>query len=1146
MTMTAARARGALAGLVTLCAGLGLVPVTSLRVAPSAALTIMEVVQARATDAEPAPAGPLISLPFNELTGTIAGDVSGNGNTGTLLNGPVWTTGKSGGALSFDGTDDTLYVANPLSLNVATTSVTVSAWAYRSVDQPGMVSVLSRQVGTSYYEHFYLGFEDGKYRWFVNTTSGYSDLTLGGVAPLGQWVHLVGTYDGADVKLYVNGVLQFSTPHSGTLSGDITGLTIGASHNDAAHLPTDAFSGKVDEVNIYANALTGQEVLQLYQATGGTVTVPPPAPPPAPAPPATGGPIVHLAVDEGTGVSAADSSGNGNNGTLLNGPTWTTGKSGGALNFDGSNDTLVIGNSSTVNAAIASVTVAAWVYRNANQAGYRAVVSRELNSTYYEHYYLGFEDGQYRWFVNTTSGYSNLALGGAAPVGQWVHLVGTYDGATVSLYANGVLEFSTPHSGTFATDTTGITIGASYNDASHVPSEGLNGKVDEVNIYAYALTAQQVQQLYQATSGGAPAATTGPIVHLAVDEGTGASAADSSGNGNNGALQNGPTWTAGKSGGALNFDGNNDTLYVANSSTLNAPTTSLTVAAWVYRNVNQTGYASVVSRELNSTYSEHYYLGFSNGQYRWFVNTTSGYSDLTLGGTAAVGQWVHLVGTYDGATVSLYANGVLQFSTPHSGTLASDTTGITIGASHNDGSHVPSEGFNGKVDEVSIYASALTAQQVQQLYQATGGSSGSGTSFAFNLSTGGAKTVTRGSSVTNTITSTLASGTTQSVTYAVSGLPGGATSSVTPGSCSPDCSATVTIQTTGSTPLATSTVTVTGTSGSVVRTATFGLTVTATAAAGPIVHLAIDEGTGVSTADSSVNGNNGALLNGPTWTARNSGGALNFDGSNDTLYVANSSTLNAPTTSLTVAAWVYRNVNQAGYVSVVSRELNSTFQEHYYLGFEGGQYRWFVNTTSGYSNLALGGAAPVGQWVHLVGTYDGTTVNLYANGVLQFSTSHSGTLASDTTGITIGASHNDGSHVPSEGFNGKVDEVNIYAYALTAQQVQQLYESTAGSGVPQPDPASSGQPIAIAFSPSPDHDSAVSAYVVALHLEGQLEIVTPLALLNVGKPAVVSGAIQVDISTMMSALPSGSYYAIVTAIGPGGVSAGASSPVFTK
>ena len=413
---------------------------------------------------------------------------------------------------------------------------------------------------------------------------------------------------------------------------------------------------------------------------------------------AAGGPILSLPMNEGTGTTTADASGNGSNGVLQNGSTWTTGKFGTGVKFDGSNDVVYVSSPTALNTVKTGVTVSAWVYRNANQSGDVSVVSREVGKTWYEHYYLGFKDGKSQWYVNTSSGYSNMGLGATAPVGQWTHVVGTYDGSTVRFYVNGVQQYSTPHSGTFATDTTGLTIGANHNGANHAAEEAFNGNIDEVNVYAYALSAQEVTQLYQATSSGAPsspsapASGTTPVVKYALDEGTGTTAADSSGNGYNAVLQNGPTWVSGTSGTALNFDGRDDTLFLSNSTGLNTVSTSITVMAWVYRNANQSGDIAVLARQVGSTYYEHYLLGFKDGKYLWFVNTTSGYSDMTLGAAAPTGQWVHVAGTYDGSTVRFYVNGVQQFSSPHSGTFATDTTGLTIGAAHNDGTRTADRG----------------------------------------------------------------------------------------------------------------------------------------------------------------------------------------------------------------------------------------------------------------------------------------------------------------------------------------------------------------------------------------------------------------------------------------------------------------------
>ena len=98
-------------------------------------------------------------------------------------------------------------------------------------------------------------------------------------------------------------------------------------------------------------------------------------------------------------------------------------------------------------------------------------------------------------------------------------------------------------------------------------------------------------------------------------------------------------------------------------------------------------------------------------------------------------------------------------------------------------------------------------------------------SFDFSLSNGGNKAVNIGSSVTNLITATLVSGTTQSVGFSASGLPAGATAGFNPGLCNPTCTSTITINTVSTTPSGAYTIIVTGTAGSVVRTTTFTLTV---------------------------------------------------------------------------------------------------------------------------------------------------------------------------------------------------------------------------------------------------------------------------------------------------------------------------------
>ena len=1075
MMLTAGRARRARAALVGLCVSAAL---------PLAILAGGTSLHAKAAGAEAPSAVAVISLPLNEGSGTVASDASGNGNTGTLQNGPAWTAGKSGSALSFDGVNDTVYIANSTSLNAVSSGVTVAAWVYRSSTQAGGVSVVSREFGNTYYEHYYLGFEDGKYRWFVNTTSGYSDYLIGGPSPQGQWIHMVGTYDGTDVKLYVNGVLQFSTPHSGTFSTDFTGLTIGASHNDGSHAPIEAFNGKVDEVNIFAQALTAQEVLQVYQATGGTVDAPPSVTLTAPSAGASLQRTFTAAASASDDVAVA--------GVQFNVDGVPAGAEDTTAPYSASIDTTLYAEGQHTLTALARDSSGNLTSSAAVSVVFDNVALMPLGDSYTYGYVSSSspnnDDGGYRrylWEKLRANGITNVNFVGSqvtgiagmdrdheghngwridevdAQIAGWlsasqpdvilimlgnndliqgatpavalsrmgplldkIHglrpsarlivsnlpgtrpnsdfpmltpaVIGEYDSGVAALVSNragqgwnisfvdlwaavsrasGSSDFSadgmhlslsgyskfadlwyaalypgpvdstppgTPTglsattispsqinlSWTAANDNVGVTGYQVYRNGAPVGSTAAttyqSAGLLSSTTYTYTVTAFDAANNQSAPSLGATAATQaapagGPFVRLLLDEGAGMNTADASGKANNAALQNGAAWTSGKNGAAVGFDGLDDVLYIGNSASLNSVSTSVTIAAWVYRAANQAGGVSVVSRELNTTYYEHYYLGFEDGNYRWFVNTSSGYSDTSLGSAAPLGQWIHVAGTYDGASVKLYVNGALQFTTSHTGTFSSDTTGITIGASHNDASHQAIEGFNGAIDEVTLYNRALSAQEVQQLYQGTTGSpdttlpdvsisapaagatvsgaavavsatasdnagvarvqfqldgvnlgaavtsapysmtwnttgTGNGShtltaiavdtsnntrtstpvgvtvanaAFDFSVSTGGAKSVARGSSVTNAITATLISGGTQAVTYSATGLPAGASYTVTPASCSPACTATLNLQTIASTPLGTTTITVTGTAGAAVRSTTFALTVTA-------------------------------------------------------------------------------------------------------------------------------------------------------------------------------------------------------------------------------------------------------------------------------------------------------------------------------
>lgn len=195
---------------------------------------------------------------LDEGSGGTTSDASGQGVTGTLVNGPVWTPGRSGNALQFDGVDDRVNLGNPTHLRL-TGAMTLSAWVW--VDAFTNGRIINKQ-GNSGSRGWSLNVESGGYASFQVATSSTSMVLVNGTSlPTNQWVHLAGTYEpGVALRLYVNGALNASLT-SGVPASQYDSplnVTIG-SRPDGSNL----FDGKIDEVRIYNRPLTAAEVGQL-------------------------------------------------------------------------------------------------------------------------------------------------------------------------------------------------------------------------------------------------------------------------------------------------------------------------------------------------------------------------------------------------------------------------------------------------------------------------------------------------------------------------------------------------------------------------------------------------------------------------------------------------------------------------------------------------------------------------------------------------------------------------------------------------------------------------------------------------------------------------------------------------------------------
>lgn len=207
------------------------------------------------------------------------------------------------------------------------------------------------------------------------------------------------------------------------------------------------------------------------------------------------------------------------------------------------------------------------------------------------------------------------------------------------------------------------------------------------------------------------------------DETNGTVAYDSSGNGNDGNLTNGPTWTTGKIGGALHLDGVDDYVKVMHSDELNL-VNSFSIALWVkiLRKVASGDYTSdqnLISKRLNLVnYSEAYALKIfgpdrPNAGRAEFGTNASTFSPPWHAGSSIfdTNGWYHLTVTIDNQSVKIYINSSTDSESSYTGQLSINEQPIFIGIKAD-----MTRAVKGLIDDIRIYDRALSAEEVQALY----------------------------------------------------------------------------------------------------------------------------------------------------------------------------------------------------------------------------------------------------------------------------------------------------------------------------------------------------------------------------------------------------------------------------------------------
>jgi len=610
-------------------------------------------------------------------------DSSGNGNTGTAGGNATFSTSSTIGPYcgTFDGTGDYVDCGTNSAFETGASGTFTYEAIINSSNYATTQTILSKSHPCSNYGHFAIQVQNNRVylRFYSNLEANeyalYSDVILTN----GQTYHIawVKTWSQTGAKLYVNGVSQ-------TVNGDTSarGTTYGGLHlfigaEDGNHggscestpFPYECFNGLIDDVRIYDYARTQEQIYNDYKNTHGT---------------------------------------------MVGNTKFVDGKIGKALEFDGSSDYVLIDVDDWIRDC-EYITITGWYYHNADTGaapwGIMTDSGGGAGDGFWWHikypgdiFYLRTEDS------GGESGYTGTPF---VSTGNWYHIATVIGTDTFDVYKDGGLYYSwTPSNGFSWSDMNSdhayFLIGRSYYDSS----TAVNGKLDDVKLYNYARTVAQIKQDYAISASRHGAKRTGvkdpwggalPVGHWKLDENTGVLARDASENSNAGTLGGDgagtdvPTWTQGKLGPGLEFDGDND--YVGIGGLSSAPSTAVTLAAWIKPDT-VSGVHEII--DSNGGWCSMFQSGTAI-----HMQTGSTPISSTKGSAITAGNWHFVACTYDGSYIRNYVDGIEVGNT-----VASD------GSIQGNNWNISRSGntFSGIIDDVRVYNYAFTQAQVSWLY----------------------------------------------------------------------------------------------------------------------------------------------------------------------------------------------------------------------------------------------------------------------------------------------------------------------------------------------------------------------------------------------------------------------------------------------
>jgi len=557
------------------------------------------------------------------------------------------------------------------------------------------------------------------------------------------------------------------------------------------------------------------------------------------------------------------------------------------------------------------------------------------------------------------------------------------------------------------------------------------------------------------------------------DERTGSTVYDESAQGNNGTAN--ATWSStGKSGSAITGFNTTNFIQLPNSTSLDI-LGSLTVEAWV----NGTAWSDqniIVSRGGGGVSNTQYLLSVQSGGVVFYSSNGTHLFSAT-GGAVNANTWNHLVGVLDNKTLKVYINGVKGTDSTFTGTQTHyQTKGPRIGIYADTGNYP----FNGSIDEVAIYNRSLNGAEVLAHYQAgrakfvewnSTGKSGSALNFDGIQSFIALPNSTRPTGAHSISFWAYTNSLNASWYNAVFGGLGMGSQSQQGGiaftymSTCP-CWTYYIYNSTNYAGLLLATTNLSigqwshmvltwdGTSGATAMKAynNGALVKTATGVSGALIWAfpflvgsssfpnsfyngSIDEFEVINRTLSSAEVASlyaSGRARRDSWNASGRwGSAMIFDGVNDYVRVGDSASLNV-TGAITVSAWI-KTAGTNSYSAIVDKFGDEGYE---LVISSGGQLRLDIGGTP-YGDITGTTDLRTNDWYFVTGTYDGSFMRIYVDGVLQRTTPYSAGLSVATKNLEIGVD----SGAANRFFNGSIDEPRVWNRALSAAEIRQQYYS---------------------------------------------------------------------------------------------------------